>query len=71
MTRQNNIPSPDVISALSEAILSDDANQSERLVRLYTDSEPSAKDLIDDVLIIVCGYSLPTLIRKAEEGEQD
>lgn len=33
-------------------------------------SDATTQELIDRVLIIVCGYSLPTLIKSAKEAEQ-
>jgi hypothetical protein len=64
--QQNATSSPDVLAALTQAILTDDMNQSDRLVRLYESSDMDEKDLIDRLLIIICGYSMPTLIEKSE-----
>lgn len=62
--------SPNVIAALTEAILTDDVNQSRHLIALYEGSDTATQELIDRVLIIVCGYSLPTLVKMAKEAEQ-
>ena len=61
--------SPNVIAALTDAILTDDVNQSRRLIALYEGGDTAKKEFIDEILIILCGYSLPTLITMAEVGE--
>ena len=66
--------SPNVIRAITEALLSDDVNQSKNLILFYHEVEPEDKELIDSVLIFICGYSMPTLIKQAEEethGDED
>jgi hypothetical protein len=40
-------------------------NQSKRLVNKYKSATPQEKELIDDILITICGYSMPTLIEMA------
>jgi hypothetical protein len=40
---------------------SDDTDDSDRLERLYDDADAAGKALIDDVLICLCGYSMPSL----------
>ncbi len=44
-----------------EAILTDETNQSEKLVRPYEESDMNDKNLTNGVLIIICGYSLSAL----------
>jgi hypothetical protein len=59
----------DVISAIQAAMYSDDENDSARLIGTYEAASPEHKAVIDDVLITICGYSMPTLLDHAEETE--
>lgn len=59
---------PDVISAIQNAMMDDDDNQSVRLVDTYNAADEAIKAVIDDVLIMLCGFSMPSLIRNAQDG---
>lgn len=58
-----------LISRIAEAIATDDDDQSERLVETYKAASKTRKAAIDDVMICLCGYSMPTLIEQAKEDE--
>lgn len=45
----------------------DPEDQSQHLVDLYEKADEAGKRLIDDTLICVCGYSLPSLKERAGE----
>jgi hypothetical protein len=53
------------MSSIAEKVFmsmgSDDTDDSDRLMRLYDDADEKGKALIDDVLICLCGYSMPSL----------
>lgn len=58
-----------IVNRIAEAIASDDDDQSERLIETYKAASKTRKAAIDDVMICLCGYSIPTLIdmEKAED----
>jgi hypothetical protein len=44
-----------------------EVKESVRIVQKYNNADEKCKELIDDVFISLCGYSLKTLIDKAKE----
>lgn len=60
---------PDLIAAITFEMVNDDDNQSRELLALYDTSSKAEQELIDRVLIYLCGYSLPTLRAAAAGGE--
>lgn len=61
----------DVITTIQEQMLNDDENDSDRLIRTYEQADAAGKALIDDVLISICGYSMPSLLGMAVELEDE
>lgn len=57
-----------LVSRIAEAIASDDDDQSERLIETYKAASKTRKAAIDDIMICLCGYSMPTLIDAEEAG---
>lgn len=43
-----------------------EVKESARIVKKYNNADEKGKELIDDVFISLCGYSLKTLIDKAK-----
>jgi hypothetical protein len=65
-------PSLDIIGAIRNAMADDyDASRNEcaKLLRTYCEGSASERAAIDNVLICVCGWSVPTLIRIAQGGD--
>jgi hypothetical protein len=63
-----------IVDVFRDEFLSDDEDQSDRLQNLYEGADEAGKKLLDDALTCLCGYSLKTLIAKAEaedEGEDE
>ncbi len=57
----------DLISVIYRHMQADDDcpnKQSQHLISLYDGSDINGKQLINDVLICVCGYSLTTIINE-------
>lgn len=57
---------------LKEAINTDfdhNLRDTTRIINKYTKASKEQKDLIDDIFISVCGWSLETLISNYEKGE--
>ena len=44
-----------------------DERQAERLVRLYQESSQKEKELIDQVMMCICGWTMKTLIEGVEK----
>lgn len=57
-----------LISRIADAIATDDDDQSERLIETYKAASKTRKAAIDDVMICLCGYSIPTLIDMEKAG---
>lgn len=58
-----------LIGRIQNAMLTDDADQSERLATLYANASAEGKQLLDDALICICGYSIPTLLQQGQNDE--
>ena len=56
----------DVISAVTQAIYTDMENDSRILLDEYDNASPEIRKAMDFVLICLCGYSMESLIDKAE-----
>ena len=54
-----------IVSRIQELILSDDTDDSERLVNDYQEASAIEKAAIDNAFISLCGYSLATLIKES------
>ena len=63
-------PVPDmlneIIDSMEEEVEEIDDNN-EDLANMYMDSDETVRKYIDATLICICGYSLPTLMRLADE----
>lgn len=55
-----------LVSRIAEAIMSDDDDQSERLIDTYQQASPEQQQAIDDCLICICGWSIPSLMEQAK-----
>lgn len=62
------MPVPDIITQLMWDIETDDENKSERILEKYAGLVPEHRLLVDDLLIDICGYSLPTLELRAHDN---
>ena len=63
-----------LIAHISNAMCSDDTDQSVRLATLYDAADDRGKDLLDQAFICLCGWSMKTLIEQSaleEEMEED
>ena len=63
-----------IIPTLFAEIESDQENESEALLRYYLDCKPEARDVVDNVLMYICGWTFETLLAKCgirigEQGE--
>jgi len=57
-----------IVSRIAELIETDDCDQSERLIDTYKAATKKQKEAIDDLMICLCGYSMPTLIDQERAG---
>jgi hypothetical protein len=48
--------------------MTDDTNEFGRVLELYANGSPEDRILINNVMIHLCGYSLPTLVEDASEN---
>jgi hypothetical protein len=57
-----------LIDRIEELILSDDEyprdDQSDRLIDEYEKASPESKEVIDNIFICLCGYSLKSIIEQ-------
>ena len=63
-----------LIPTIFAEIESDGENESEELLRYYLDCNPEARDVVDNVLMYLCGWTFETLLAKCgirigEKGE--
>jgi hypothetical protein len=54
-----------LIATITEEILSDDTDQSNRLQSLYENGTEQDRKAIDEAMMCVCGWTLETLIQRA------
>lgn len=52
---------PDIIGVLTDELLTDVENDSQRLISMYDNGDGGDIEVIDNVLIAICGYSLQSL----------
>lgn len=60
----------DIVTAIQAAMADDDENGSERIIRTYRAATPKQKAVVDDILISLCGWSMKSLIERADELEE-
>lgn len=58
---------PDIISVIQEEIASDDYNQSARIFEKYEAMTDMQKYIVNDLLMDICGWSLDSLVKFAED----
>ena len=58
----------DVVSAIRNAMETDDENDSMRLLSLYGDADETERAVMDVLMINICGYTLSSIITEAEEN---
>jgi hypothetical protein len=55
-----------LVAHITDAIATDDYDQSGRLADIYLSADAAGKDLLDRAFICLCGYQLKTLIASAD-----
>jgi hypothetical protein len=55
-----------LVAHVTEAITTDDYDQSERLADVYLSADETGKDLLVRAFICLCGYQLKTLMANAD-----
>ena len=61
-----------LIEIILDEMQTDDENttkQSWRIIRTYEKASNEQKDLVDDILISLCGWSVPTLIDMVRDSQ--
>ena len=63
-----------IIPTLFAEMESDGENESEELLNYYLECNPQERDVVDNVLMYICGWTLETLLAKCgirigEKGE--
>ena len=56
----------DIVSEVQKQMFSDMENDSRILLARYSEETPEVREAMDFVLICLCGYSMESLIDKAE-----
>jgi hypothetical protein len=59
----------DVVSQITEEIMTDDTNESSRILDLYKRANSQERAIMDALLIDLCGYSMSSIIDHAKEKE--
>lgn len=59
-----------LVTLITEAIATDDDDQSQRLADEYLSADDAGKDLLDRVFVCLCGWELKTLMRNCEARNQ-
>lgn len=61
-----------LIEIIYDQMITDDYNTSKsshRILETYDNADSETKDIIDDILISLCGYSMPTLIDMVRDNK--
>ena len=58
----------DVLQVILDEIHSDFDYDQNYMLHIYNDADEKGKELLDDFLIALCGWSLPTLMQKAKKN---
>lgn len=58
---------PDIVGVISQEMLTDDEDQSQRLIDLYESFDWQRQEAIDEVLMCICGWSFESLKAMAVE----
>lgn len=61
----------DINMIILEHIKTDDSyntNSNDRIMSVYNNANDTQKELIDDIFISLCGYSLDTIIKQVRQG---
>ena len=65
--REKNQETMEFMDNFAEAFRTDDEsyiNKGKRLIMKYENSTEEEKEFMDDVMITLCGYSMPTLMKE-------
>lgn len=60
-----------LVSAITQHILSDDTDDSDRIHRTYAAATLEQREAVDDIFISLCGYSLATLVAENPPEDED
>lgn len=55
-----------LVANITEAIATDDYDQSERLADIYLSADDAGKDVLDRAFICLCGWQLKTLMENCD-----
>jgi hypothetical protein len=73
-TSLNDLPYKQIISYVTDEILSDDGNankNSSRIQNTYRDANEVQRAIIDDIFMSLCGWSMKTIIERANPIEEE
>ena len=48
--------------------MTDDVNEFGRVLQGYANASPEVREVMNNLFISLCGYSLPTLVERAQRG---
>ena len=57
----------DIVGQIMEEMMSDDENDTERLLFAYENATEEERAIMDYVLVCLCGYTMNTIIEHAKE----
>ena len=56
-----------LVEIIKEEMFNDDEDQSDRILQQYEVADQAGKDIIDELLISLCGWSMVSLKAKLED----
>lgn len=59
----------DIISQVMSEMLSDDENDTVRLLCMYLDGTPEERAIMDEVLVCLCGECMSSIINHARKAD--
>lgn len=59
---------PDIVTLVLMEIGSDTENESEKLIKYYNECNGQKRNVIDQVLMYLCGWSFNSLLQKAQHN---
>jgi hypothetical protein len=71
MAEDDEDDAPDIIGKIFGEMSSDGENDSEKLLEFYELVSDREKGVINRVLLYICGWTLPTLIKKVQDPNWD
>lgn len=57
----------DVVGQIMNDMMTDDENDSKKLLCIYQNSSPEERGIMDYVLVCLCGYTMHSVIENAKE----